>query len=291
MTRGDLRRIAGELNSRSSRIGGGPLPSRTAVSELVELARPLLFPHLLMEGDGGLETRLEDLLTRFCDNLLPQLQRAMACERSDDQDAGGERTADEICTLLVERLVALQSLLVTDVEAAMVGDPALEIAAEAMLCYPGITAVMCFRLAHELHVLGAPLLPRMITAYAHSITSIDIHPGASIGPHFFIDHGSGVVVGATAVVGARVRLYQGVTLGARSFPVDERGRVVKGQPRHPIVEDDVVIYAGATVLGRVTIGRGATIGGNVWVTRDVAAGDCVTQAKSRHQVFSHGGGI
>jgi serine O-acetyltransferase len=146
-------------------------------------------------------------------------------------------------------------------------------------------------LAHELYLLGAPLLARIIAELAHSATGIDIHPGAEIGDSFFIDHGTGVVIGETAIVGRRVRVYQAVTLGAKSFPVGRNGELVKGVPRHPVVEDDVVIYAGATILGRITIGRGSMIGGNVWLTRSVPAGSNVTQMQARSEVFDSGGGI
>lgn len=152
---------------------------------------------------------------------------------------------------------------------------------EVLLCYPGVVAVTHHRLAHSLYALGVPLLARMVAEIAHGETGIDIHPGARIGPGFFIDHGTGVVIGETAVIGARVRLYQAVTLGAKRFEVDaesDSGALAKGQPRHPIVEDDVVIYAGATILGRITIGRGSVIGGNVWLTRSVPPGSNVTQA-------------
>ena len=149
-----------------------------------------------------------------------------------------------------------------------------------LLCYPGVLAMIHHRLAHRLYGLGLPLLARITAELAHSQTGIDIHPGAKIGKGFFIDHGTGVVIGETAVIGERVRLYQAVTLGAKRFPQGEDGLLKKGLARHPIVEDDVVIYAGATVLGRVTIGKGATIGGNVWITHDVPAGGNVTQAAS-----------
>jgi len=148
-----------------------------------------------------------------------------------------------------------------------------------------MTAVIHYRIAHELHGLGVPLIPRIIAELAHSSTGIDIHPGAQIGASFFVDHGTGVVIGETCIIGERVRLYQGVTLGAKSFPTDESGRPLKGLPRHPIVEDDVVIYAGATILGRVTIGRGASIGGNVWITQDIGPGARVSQSEARQLVF------
>jgi serine O-acetyltransferase len=147
-------------------------------------------------------------------------------------------------------------------------------------------AITHHRLAHELHLLGVPLIARMIAEIAHSATGVDIHPGARIGPSFFIDHGTGVVIGETAIIGRHVRLYHGVTLGAKRFPVDDSGSLVKGIARHPVVEDDVVIYAGATILGRVTIGRGSTIGGNVWLTRSVPPGSNITQAQVRSEMFA-----
>ncbi len=160
-----------------------------------------------------------------------------------------------------------------------------------LFCYPGVTAITYPRIAHALYRLDSPLLARIISEIGHSLTGIDIHPGASIGNSFFIDHGTGVVIGATTVIGDRVRLYQAVTLGAKSFPRDESGSLIKGQARHPIIEDDVVIYSGATILGRVTIGRGATIGGNVWLTRSVPPGGFVSQAQLRQEMFDDGSGI
>jgi serine O-acetyltransferase len=166
------------------------------------------------------------------------------------------------------------------VQAAYLGDPAASSTDEAIFCYPGIMAVAYYRLAHELYTLGVPLIPRIITEHAHSLTGIDIHPGATIGERFFIDHGTGVVIGQTCIIGAKVRIYQGVTLGAKSFPLDEQGHPIKGIERHPIVEDEVVIYSGATILGRVTIGRGSVIGGNVWITRDIPPGSTLTTSGS-----------
>jgi len=159
---------------------------------------------------------------------------------------------------------------------------------EVLLCYPGVLAMIHYRLAHQLYLLELPLLARIVTELAHSATGIDIHPGAQIGAGFFIDHGTGVVIGETAVIGERVRLYQAVTLGARRFPTDAEGHLQKGLPRHPVVEDDVVIYAGATILGRITIGKGAVIGGNVWLTHDVPPGGRVAQAESREGAFANG---
>ena len=181
--------------------------------------------------------------------------------------------------------------LAKDIRAAYEGDPAARDYDEIIFSYPGLFAVTVYRIAHRLHALEVPLIPRIMSEAAHGRTGIDIHPGARIGESFFIDHGTGVVVGETCVIGDRVRLYQGVTLGAKSFPLDEHGYARKGLPRHPIVEDDVVIYAGATILGRITIGRGAQIGGNVWVTHDVPAESRISQAFVREQRFDSGGGI
>jgi serine O-acetyltransferase len=189
--------------------------------------------------------------------------------------------AHEIAEAFAARLADIRGLLVSDLHAAVEGDPAATGTSEVMLCYPGFLAVMYHRFAHALRDLGAPLIPRMMTEIGKERTGIDIHPGATIGGSFFIDHGTGVVIGETTIIGERVRLYQAVTLGARRFAVDETGHLVKGVPRHPIVEDDVVIYAGATVLGRITIGKGSSIGGNVWVTHDVAPGSSLTQAQMR----------
>ena len=182
--------------------------------------------------------------------------------------------------LVILRLAPrLRRLLATDVEAAYNGDPAARSFGEVISCYPAIRALSNYRIAHELHVLGVPLLPRFITEMAHSETGIDIHPGAQIGEHFTIDHGTGVVIGETCIIGSRVKLYQGVTLGARSFPLDDNGNPIKGIPRHPILEDDVIVYSNATILGRITVGRGATVGGNIWVTEDVPAGARIVQRK------------
>jgi serine O-acetyltransferase len=180
----------------------------------------------------------------------------------------------------LDRLPRIQHILATDVQAAYLGDPAATSTDETIFCYPGILAVTYYRLAHELYSLGVPLIPRIITEHAHSLTGIDIHPGASIGERFFIDHGTGVVIGETCIIGRKVRIYQGVTLGAKSFPLDEQGHPIKGIERHPIVEDEVVIYSGATILGRVTIGRRSVIGGNVWITRDIPPGSTVTTSLS-----------
>jgi len=196
-----------------------------------------------------------------------------------------------VARAFLARLPAVRRLVASDVEAAFEGDPALQIKDEAIFSYPGVFAVTNQRIAHELHLLGVPLIPRIITEHAHTITGIDIHPGAAIGERFFIDHGTGVVVGETSRIGDRVTLYQGVTLGAKSFPLDEHGNPIKGIDRHPVVEDDVVIYAGATILGRIVIGKGSSIGGNVWLTQPVPPGSKITQSEPRETRFDRGAGI
>lgn len=223
--------------------------------------------------------------------LQGQVQRALsyAAERNGAEDDAREQ-AHHVVVQFAQTLPGVRRQLETDVLAAYEGDPAAGSRSEILLCYPGVNAIINHRIAHELYRLAVPLLPRMLSEQAHSVTGIDIHPGAQIGQSFFIDHGTGVVIGETAVIGQRVRLYQGVTLGARRFPTDGDGKLIKGQPRHPIIEDDVVIYAGATVLGRITIGRGSTIGGNVWVTQSVAPESHITQAKIRHEDLYEGGG-
>jgi serine O-acetyltransferase len=211
-------------------------------------------------------------------------------EGHDDAGEADEAERRRIVGAFLGSLPRVRSLLDTDIRAAFDGDPAARSIDEIVFCYPGVAAVARHRLAHELFTLGAPMLARIIAEIAHSETGIDIHPGAEIDSSFFIDHGAGVVIGETARIGKRVRLYQGVTLGAKRFEADDTGALVKGKPRHPIVEDDVIIYAGATILGRITIGSGSSIGGNVWLTHSVPPGSNITQARPI-ETFDHGGGI
>lgn len=272
------------------------LPSRTVVAELVDDLRAVLYPVHFSAPDGrSLRHRIGARLDKARQALEEQVRRGL--EFSCDHVPGGPRCtvctlrAGEVTDAVVSRLPAIRRMVDADVQAAFDGDPALISVDEALFCYPGIRATLQHRIAHELHGLRVPLIPRIIAELAHSETGIDIHPGARIAPSFFIDHGTGVVIGETARIGERVRVYQGVTLGARSFASDERGRLIKGMPRHPIVEDDVVIYAGATLLGRITIGRGAVIGGNVWLTRSVPPGSRVHQVQARQETFENGSGI
>jgi serine O-acetyltransferase len=272
------------------------LPSRDRLIEMVEDLRAVLFPGYFGISDLGQESMrfyVGATLDRVFGALQEQITRGLcfACGEDPHFCPDVVRRAVALTREFIGRLPAVRHLLATDVQAAFKGDPAAKSADEAIFCYPGVLAITNYRVAHELHGLGVPLIPRIITEHAHSITGIDIHPGARIGQEFFIDHGTGVVIGETCIIGNRVRIYQGVTLGAKSFPVDEHGRLVKGIDRHPIVEDDVIIYSGATILGRATIGRGSTIGGNVWLTHSVPPGSRIAQAEVRESAFEGGAGI
>ena len=294
-----LEHIVGELRAarsawraqhgRSGEPGGRELPSRTIMGEVIEALAGALFPMRL--GPPELRQESEDFYVgHTLDAALNALLQQICLELGHATRPGVrpsleiERQARCIAQDFALTLPDLRRLLDDDVMAAFRGDPAARSVDEVLLCYPGIVAVIHHRIAHHLYNAGLPLLARIIAELAHSATGIDIHPGARIGRSFFIDHGTGVVIGETAVIGDRVRIYQAVTLGAKRFESDETGQLLKGQPRHPIVENDVVIYAGATILGRITIGAGSTIGGNVWLTRSVPAGSNVTQANVQNQV-------
>jgi serine O-acetyltransferase len=298
----EVERVVGELAAvrqtwreaqhRSIEPGGRELPSREALSRLIADLRGALFPMRL--GPPELRQESEDFyvghtLDSALHALLAQvrleLRYAARCQARDEaqDEARANEAAISIVRAFSRSLPEIRALLDSDVVAAFQGDPAARNVDEVLLCYPGILAMIHHRVAHRLYRLGVPLLARIVAELAHAQTGIDIHPGAAIGAGFFIDHGTGVVIGETAVIGQRVRIYQAVTLGAKRFPTDAEGNLQKGLARHPVVDDDVVIYAGATVLGRVTLGRGATIGGNVWVTHDVAPGCHLTQAISRHE--------
>ena len=211
---------------------------------------------------------IERLHKLLADQVMAGL--CFSCPKAGEPCTGAcADKARDIATQLIAQLPQIRSTLATDVEAAYNGDPAATSYGEIISCYPVIKALVNYRIAHGLHTLGVPLIPRIITEMAHSETGIDIHPAAQIGHHFTIDHGTGVVIGATCIIGNNVKLYQGVTLGAKSFPLDADGNPIKGIPRHPILEDDVVVYSNATVLGRVTIGRGCVVGANIWVTENM----------------------
>lgn len=286
----------GTRHPRAKRLGRHMLPSGERLIRIVEELRAVLFPGYFSDielSDESMPYYVGMTLDRAAYSLQEQVLRGLwfASEDERDECRACESKAAEITQAFIERLPDVRRLLASDVQAAYDGDPAAKSPDEAILAYPGLVAVTNYRIAHELYVLGVPLIPRIITEHAHGITGIDIHPGARIGPSFFIDHGTGVVIGETCIIGERVRLYQGVTLGAKSFPHDEHGRPIKNIERHPIIEDDVIIYAGATLLGRITVGRGAVIGGNVWLTESVPAAGRVHQARVQQEVFESGGGI
>ena len=254
---------------------GNPLPSGKVLEEIIDLSRAIIFPgyygkskinkHTIKYHTGLAVEKLSKLLE---DQILAGL--CFSCPHSGK----GENTpcrlkARHLAFQLIAKLPEIRHTLATDVEAAFLGDPAADNRGEIISCYPVIKALTNYRIAHELHQLGVPLIPRIISEMAHSETGIDIHPAATIGHHFTIDHGTGVVIGATCVIGNNVKLYQGVTLGAKSFPLDADGNPIKGIPRHPILEDDVVVYSNATILGRITIGRGSVVGANIWVTESM----------------------
>jgi len=252
-------------------LEGRSLPSREAVWLVVEDLLRLLFPGFLevAEPHAGLEHRTATRLRAVAARLHHEIESGIRFEGGPAAQAS-ERARSAVARLLDE-LPAIRTLLAADAEAAFDGDPAARSVEQIVLAYPGLQAIAVHRLAHVLYTQDIPVVPRVMTEYAHSRTGIDIHPGAVVGRRFFIDHGTGVVIGETCVIGDGVKIYQGVTLGAQSFPRDESGRVIKGTKRHPDIEDDVTIYSGATILGPVRIGRGAVIGGNVWLTRSVPA--------------------
>lgn len=293
----DYRVRSLELRQRENRPPR--LPSRQVLKEVVEGLATALYPNRLGAGDTAAEAidyYVGHTLDASLRKLQTQIQRELtfATEQSGREPPKASSLAGqalEITRQFATALPRIRQLLDSDLSAAYEGDPAAHSVDEVLVCYPGITAITHHRLAHELYRLGLPLIARIMAEIAHSTTGIDIHPGAQIGPSFFIDHGTGVVIGETTIIGERVRLYQAVTLGAKRFPTDENGVLIKGNARHPIIEDDVVIYAGATILGRIIIGRGSTIGGNVWVTKSVPPDSHLTQAPPHHELFIHGGGI
>ena len=259
-------------------------PSRDALETVLDGLVEALFPRHYGRSDldtENIDYFVGNTLNVALNGLLEQVHRGSLFVSDGLPSDQALQDAVELTRVFASRLPETRGVLVSDLRAAFVGDPAATSFPEILIGYPGMTAVIHHRIAHVLHGLGAKLVARLIAEIAHTKTGIDIHPGASIGPSFFIDHGTGVVIGETAVIGERVRIYQAVTLGARHFPTDHEGKVVKGAARHPVVEDDVIIYAGATILGRIVIGRGSTIGGNVWLTDDVPPNSFVTQATVR----------
>jgi serine O-acetyltransferase len=260
------------------------LPSVEELTRFIDLAKAVIFPGFF----GIQDTRREALkyhlghdLEGIFSILVEEGLRGLCFSCGNDSACSGcDEKARSIALEFIGKIPQLRRLLALDVQAAFDGDPAAKSSAEIIFCYPSITALIHHRVAHELFTLGLPIIPRVISEMAHSATGIDIHPGATIGESFFIDHGTGVVIGETSVIGRNVRLYQGVTLGAKSFPKDKDGNPIKGIARHPIVEDDVIIYSGATILGRITVGKGSVVGGNTWVTEDAPPGSRISAVQN-----------
>lgn len=263
---------------------GVPNPSIINIKELTELFKRIIFPGYF--GDSSLVKDTMSYyigvnLDKFSMLLTEEVKRGFCFECKKDASYESNKCnvkAENIVEKLVfERIPEVRKMLISDVVATYNGDPASKSFGEIIFCYPGIKALINYRLAHELHKLNVPIIPRIITEMAHSETGIDIHPGAEINESFAIDHGTGVVIGETCIIGKNVKIYQGVTLGAKNFPMDSEGNPIKGVARHPIVEDNVIIYAQATILGRVKIGKNSVIGGNVWVTEDIAENSKILQ--------------
>jgi serine O-acetyltransferase len=260
-------------------------PSNLLVHEIVEQLKSIIFPgffEFIEDRKVHHNIAHEQALFKVRDNLITQLKRAFTftCNISKTKDCTHcqEKAMGKV-QLFLDDLPEIKKMLLLDIDAAFVGDPSAKNHAEVLFCFPGIRAIINYRIANSLLKLEIPIIPRMITELGHNETGIDIHPGATIGERFFIDHGTGVVIGETCIIKSNVKLYQGVTLGAKSFPLDEAGNPIKGIPRHPIIEDYVTIYADATILGRVTIGKNSTIGGNLWITKDIPANCQIVQDK------------
>ncbi len=276
---------------------GEPMPSTDKLKIFVEKVRQIIFPgyfgpinfhqttfhyHMGVLVDEVYHVLSEQLLAGLC----------FMCDKESSQDLERRKSeAESFAAEFISSLPEIRRLMITDVEACFLGDPAATCISEVIFCYPAIRAISSYRIAHTLHRFGIPLIPRIISEMAHSETGIDIHPEAVIGPYFAIDHGTGLVIGSTAIIGANVKLYQGVTLGAKSFSLDENGNPVKGIPRHPIVEDNVVVYSNSSILGRITIGHDSVIGGNIWITNDLPPYSKIVQYKARTSEFIFGAGI
>lgn len=281
----DLTRVAADLHQAYQEKPvlephGHPLPDRERLISLITDLREVLFPGYFgtFKGDGTDLTCAVEKLGALYWKLTTLIHATVShpCPMPCDQGCGAFDTSASQATEFVAKLPRVRHDLALDIQAAYDGDPAARDFDEIILAYPGLFAIMVYRLAHELHGQGVRLIPRVMTEHAHTVTGIDIHPGARIGHSLFIDHGTGVVIGETCEIGNNVKIYQGVTLGALSIPRDEQGKVIRAGKRHPTLEDDVVIYAGATILGgQAVIGRGAVIGGNVWLTESVPPGSKV----------------
>ena len=248
------------------------IPNRKEIVKVIKDLQSLLFPNYFKHSEGSENVLSQtELLLNIYNRLIEQIKGAYAFNGTPM-----EETPEELCNAFIERLPKIKQLLIKDIEAIYEGDPAAKCHEEVLICYPGFYAISIFRLAHELYTLKVPLIPRVMTEYAHEKTGIDIHAGATVGEYFFIDHGTGIVIGETTTIGNHVKIYQGVTLGAKSFELDENGAPVKNIKRHPDIGNNVVIYANATILGGNTkIGDNCVIGGNTWLTHSVEAGSTI----------------
>lgn len=273
-----------------------PMPSRQEIVSLIELLRTLFFPRCYGPenlDEHGLPYHIGLTLDRVYYSLREQIHRGL-CFSCDGEKKTCSHCAEEAARKssdFMDRLPEIARLLHSDVRATFEGDPAATSLDEIIFAYPGITAMLCHRVAHEIYKLDVKIIARIMSEYAHSQTGIDIHPGATIDERFMIDHGTGVVIGETTEIGKGVRLYQGVTLGAKSFPTDAAGQMIRGAKRHPTLQDEVVVYAGATILGTITIGHGSVIGGNVWLTESTPPGTRVLQNRAMREAYEWGGGI
>ena len=292
----DLRQSRESTHNIRHRGSLREYPSHKAIESVLDGLAAALFPthfgrtHV---SEESIDFFVGDVLGQSLSTLRDQVRKGMlsSIDFEPGELANVEFQATSIVREFAAKLPSIRGLLVSDLRSAYAGDPAATSLSEILLSYQGMKAIMHYRFAHALHGLGASLVARVMSEIAHSRTAVDIHPGATIGGSFFIDHGTGVVIGETAIIGERVRLYQAVTLGAKRFPTDETGALVKGLARHPMVEDDVVVYAGATILGRITIGKGSSIGGNVWLTRSVPPNSVITQVGAHQELLQDGSGI
>ena len=258
------------------------LPSQNAIHSLTRKLFALAFPGFFGRQDltrDNIETHLREQLEQIAQQLFVQVAHCFNCRKTNSENHVQEK-AHVVTEKFLASFPEIREMLASDILASYQGDPAAADTDEVVFSYPATQAIGTYRMAHKLWELAVPLMPRIMTEHAHSLTGIDIHPGTQIGKGFFIDHGTGVVIGETAIIGDNCKLYQGVTLGALSFPHDDQGQIIRGQKRHPTLQDEVVVYANATILGDVTIGKGATVGGNIFLTKSVPAGCTVTSKQA-----------
>lgn len=289
----NIDRLARPLPQEQDMVpyGGAPLPSVEALRKVVELVKAVTFPGFFDKRQVGDKIRSYYIgvnVEMLYSLLKEQIGRGLLFIGEGEREVRPE--ADDLALKLIERLPEVKRLLYTDVEAVFNNDPAVRNCGEVIFCYPVVQAMVHYRLAHELLQMGVPVIPRIITELAHSATGIDIHPGARIGEYFSIDHGTGVVIGETCIIGHHVMLYQGVTLGAKNFSLDSHGHPMN-IPRHPIIEDNVTVYSNSTILGRITVGHDSVIGGNVWLTHSVPPGSRILQSRAITTSFTDGLGI